>query len=202
MYTQGKPVNDILHLGHIVYRVYHMGEIVYDKDHPIHTNINPDPTRYIPIEYLSEYFNKDFENDYWYFTLFYIDQLGDKCSNFFYWKKSEGVTHSQEGSILTVTHTDDVECYNYFNTSSGPNEFNYDVGHDSIPGKFTFDASLDVAQVYNADGSVKWTSPSVLGLETNIPITLEINHVYVTPDNQLFLTKDDEVYVLNDGNGG
>jgi hypothetical protein len=195
MYNRGNEIQKIVHEKRIIKRVYYMGNIVYDITDSSHTNINPDSTRYIPIEYLSEHFNKDFENDYWYFSLFYNDN-GTPATNLFYWKKGDGVSFSQVESVLTVTHDNTVECYNYYNTSSAPNVFNYDVGHDTIPGNFEYNTYTDRATVYWADGSQKWQSDECLGLETNIPIILYADKIYITKDGQVYITPNNEIYIL------
>lgn len=128
--------------------------------------MNPNPHYYVDISQYSEHFGKDFENDYLYFILYY-DENGNHCSNFFYW---ENLTNS-----FTLNYDDgDVEAvyvygdaYNYYSTCSEADVFSYETGSDTIPYKFTYDASTGVITLYNSDDSVRWTSPAGVGFETN-----------------------------------
>lgn len=171
MYNRNKEIQAILRSSTIS-AVFHNSVMVYSTSGEVHINTNPDPHRYIPIDKLSQYYQKDFEHDYWYMSLFYFDSSFWYCTNLFYWKRSDLVSYAQVGSVMTVSHEPQAECYNYFNTCSSADNFNYNVGSDSIPGKFDYNTSSAVARVYLASGSVKWTSPACVGIETNIPIIL------------------------------
>lgn len=161
------------------------------SEEPINTN--PDPTRYIPIELLAEHFNKDFTGgDYWYFSLFY-ETNGVKATNFFYWAK-EGSTVTDDKEVIYTSG----DAYDYYNTSSAPNVFSYDVGHDTVPYRFTFDMDTMVATLYNQDNTVRWTSPTCVGIETNVLTTEPTRKVkiYVTSDDKIYVTYDNKIYKL------
>lgn len=128
---------------------------------------NPNPHRYIPIKLLSDYFGKDFKSEYWYCSLFYTGGFGDVATNFFYWKKSNNTNVSVEGGIATLISTEQ-DSYNHYNRSIADDDFQYDLGSDTAPYKFVFDRATMVATLYHQDGSVRWTSPVCVGVETNL----------------------------------
>lgn len=129
-------------------------------------NTNPDPTIYVPIEKYSEHFNKDFEHDYLYFILYY-DDGSTHASNFMYWKNiKDGFALCPDQATITTKYIKG-DAYNYYSTGSGGGQFNYEAGSDSIAFKFTFNLSTQVITLYNADGTVRWTSPAGLGYATN-----------------------------------
>ena len=170
MYNRGKEIQAILRSAEIG-TVYHKSDPVYAKNSEVHINTNPNPHVYIPIAFLSEHFQKDFEHDYWYFSLFYPVSW-DYATNFFYWERSSKVSHSQTGNVLTISHQSGADCYDYYNLCEVQDVFNYAVGEDVIPGDFKFDTGSFQATVCYADGSEKWVSPSCAGIETNIPMIL------------------------------
>jgi hypothetical protein len=128
--------------------------------------MNPDIHHYVSIEQYSEYFQKDFEGEYLYFILYY-EQGGTYCSNFFYWKNvPSGFALSYDsGSVEVIYYTGDA--YNIFSTCTQADSFNYRTGEDTIPYRFTYNASTGIITLYYENGTVRWTSPAGAGFETN-----------------------------------
>lgn len=127
---------------------------------------NPNPHYYVDIAQYSEHFNKDFENDYLYFILYYDDN-GTHCSNFFCWENvNNGFSLAYDDGDVEAFYLRG-DAYNYFSTCTTEDTFSYETGSDTIPHKFTYDASTGVITLYSSDDSVRWVSPAGLGFETN-----------------------------------
>lgn len=127
---------------------------------------NPDTHHYISIDKYSEHFNKDFEGDYLYFILYY-EQNGTYCSNFFYWENvSSGFAlYENSGDVEVTYYSGDAK--NVFSTCTQADSFNYEAGEDTIPFRFTYNATTGIITLYYENGTVRWTSPAGDGFETN-----------------------------------
>lgn len=134
---------------------------------------NPRPARFIDIDSLSTHFGKDFTGgNYWYISLFYNETwTSDTATNFFYWEK-EGSVATVDGDQITVIYNSG-DAYDYYNLAPSDYNFDYDVGHDTVPDRFTFNRRTMMAILYNQDGSVRWQSPVCVGIESNIYTELQ-----------------------------
>lgn len=129
-------------------------------------SINPNVTRYIPVENLSTHFNKNFNRDYIFFSLFYMGYGSDPATNFFYWERGDGVNIINNGNTIEIIYTSGDQ-YDIYNESYYPNDFMYDLGHANVPYRFVFNFSTKTATLYDNNGNITWSSPICEGYETN-----------------------------------